>query len=129
MLTPEKQQQLENRLREERDRALDAIRDFDRARESSLLDETGELTMYRLHPADLGTEAMEQEKQFMLASAEGRRLYEIDDALRRMYAEPKRFGICSNCGREIGFERLEVLPYATTCTDCQVLAERAVESG
>ena len=85
--------------------------------------------MYRLHPADIGTEAMEQEKQFLLASVEGRRLYEIDDALRRMYAKPNHFGICQHCGREIGYERLTVLPYATRCTDCQVISERTVESG
>lgn len=129
MLTPEKQRHLEERLRQERDRALEAIRGFERSRESSLLDDTGELTMYRLHPADIGTEAMEQEKQFLLASVEGRRLYAIDDALRRIYAEPNTFGVCTRCGQEIGYERLQVLPYATLCTNCQEYLERTVESG
>jgi DnaK suppressor protein len=123
MLTPEERTELEIRLREERERALSALRDFDRSRESSLLDDTGELTMYRLHPADIGTEAMEQEKQFLLASVEGRRLYEIDDALRMIYSEPERFGTCGRCGQPIGLERLKVLPYATLCARCQVLAE------
>jgi RNA polymerase-binding transcription factor DksA len=124
MLTPDERDQLERGLQRERARALDAIGEFDRARETSMLDGTGELTMYRLHPADIGTEAMEQEKQFLLASAEGRKLYEIDDALRRLYAETERYGICSRCGGEIGFERLTVLPYASLCAPCQIDAER-----
>lgn len=116
---------MEGRLRGERERTLDAIQDFDRSREQSMLEDTGELTMYRLHPADIGTEAMEQEKQFLLASGDGRRLYQIDDALRRLYADPESFGSCETCGREIGIERLRVVPYATRCASCQIGSESA----
>ncbi|MDR0787852.1 MAG: TraR/DksA C4-type zinc finger protein [Gemmatimonadota bacterium] len=124
MLTPEERDQLERGLQNERARAVSAMRDFDRNRETSMLDGTGELTMYRLHPADIGTEAMEREKQFLLASVEGRRLTDIDDALRRLYREPGSYGVCGRCGEEIGFERLSVLPYAALCTPCQVSTER-----
>jgi len=124
MLTPDERNQLERGLQNERARTMDAIRDFDRARETSMLDDTGELTMYRLHPADIGTEAMEQEKQFLLASQEGRRLYDIDAALRRLYSEPGRYGVCRNCDADIGFERLSVLPYAALCASCQIDSER-----
>jgi DnaK suppressor protein len=129
MLSPDERARVETRLQAERERALEALRDFDRTRETSVLDDTGELTMYRLHPADIGTEAMEQEKQFLLASVEGRMLYEIDDALRRLYAEPEAFGVCANCGREIGLERLMVVPYATLCADCQIGREGEATSG
>ena len=56
----------------ERERALEALKAFDDSRELSLREGTGELTVYRFHPADLGSESMEQETQFLLASAEGR---------------------------------------------------------
>ncbi len=124
MLTPDERDRLERGLQDERARTMDAIRDFERARETSMLEGTGELTMYRLHPADIGTEAMEQEKQFLLASQEGRKLYDIDDALRRLYSEPRSFGICLECGGQIGFERLSFLPYASLCAECQISAER-----
>lgn len=128
MLNDDHRRELEDRLRHERDRAMEALDEFDRSR-ASLLEETGELTMYRLHPADIGTEAMEQEKQYLLASTEGRRLNSIDDALRRLYSEPDRFGVCQNCGREIDIERLRLVPYATYCRDCQEGSERLQQPG
>src|SRR5690554_1361103 len=94
MLNDQERERIEKRLLEERERALEAIGEFDREREQSLEDATGELTSYRFHPADLGTEAMEQEKQFLLASNEGRRLYAIDEALRRLYRTPEEFDRC-----------------------------------
>jgi DnaK suppressor protein len=123
MLSTDQQKLVEDRLRAERERALESLREFDERRQLSLQEETGELTMYRFHPADLGTEAMEREKQFLLASNEGRRLYEIDAALRRLYAEPERFGVCESCGRGIDIGRLELVPETTLCAECQRLAE------
>jgi len=83
----------------------------------------GELTAYRLHQADLGTEMMDHETQFLLASEQGERLYRIDDALRRMYQDPESFGKCRNCGRAISTERLELVPESELCADCQRAAE------
>jgi DnaK suppressor protein len=123
MLNETDLKQVEGRLLEERKRAVDALADFDRERVSSLLDDTGELTLYRLHPADIGSESMELEIQFLLGSNEGRRLYQIDDALRRLYQTPESFGVCQNCGRDIEIERLDVVPEATMCVVCQRLAE------
>ena len=110
MLTEEQRKTIEERLQNDRARALDALREFDDSRDQSLQDETGELTMYRFHPADLGTEVMEQEKQFLLASNDGRQLYEVLEALRRLYGRPEEFGICERCGAEITMERLSVVP-------------------
>lgn len=129
MLTDEERKHIETRLLEERESALEAIGDFEDAREESLRESTGELTVYRFHPADLGTEMMEQEKQFLLASNEGRRLYEIDEALRRLYAEPESFGTCARCGREIEYERLQVVPWARLCADCQRIVEEEAAEG
>ena len=119
MLSKEQRDRVEKQLLQERERALEAIREFDEARGVSMQEESGELTMYRFHLADIGTEAMEREKQFLLASKEGERLYDIDSALRRLYAEPEAFGVCARCGRDISMERLEVVPFTDHCADCQ----------
>jgi RNA polymerase-binding transcription factor DksA len=49
-------------------------------------------------------------------------LHSIDDALGRIAAGT--FGTCARCGRPISVDRLEAIPYATRCIDCQRLAER-----
>lgn len=122
MLSSSERDRIEALLQTERQRAVEALREFDETRES-IEEELGELSSYRLHPADMGSESMEHEQQFLLASAEGQRLREIDDALRRLYQEPDRFGVCERCGRDIGMERLEVVPATTLCADCQRLVE------
>lgn len=69
------------------------------------------------HPADLGTEMFEREKDLGLRSNNNRRLREIDISLERM--ESGLYGVCEDCGGTIGEERLEVFPSATTCIGCQ----------
>lgn len=110
-------EKIEKRLLHDRARALKALAQFDNR--FADMEQDGDLTNYPLHMADEGTDTMEQEKEFLLASKEGRRLYRIDEALRTLYKEPKRFGRCELCGEEIAFERLEILPWTTVCADCQ----------
>ena len=123
MLSKADQERIEGRLLEERNRAIEALGDFDDEQTRSLLDRVGELTAYRLHQADLGTEMMDHETQFLLASEQGERLYRIDDALRRMYQDPESFGKCRSCGRTISTERLEMVPESDLCAECQRAAE------
>ena len=75
--------------------------------------------------ADQGTDAMEREKAFLFASQEGRFLWHIDEALRRLYRSPETFGKCHNCGQEIAFERLDALPHARFCIQCKQREEDA----
>jgi RNA polymerase-binding transcription factor DksA len=49
-----------------------------------------------------------------MATRASRELTEIDDALERLYKTPARFGVCDD-GREIPFERLDIIPWASTC--------------
>ena len=116
MLNSDERSRVEGVLLRERERALENIDHFDE-RMADLRDRAGELSLYRLHPADVGSESQEQEQDFLLTSVEGRRLYEIDEALSRLYKEPERFGTCSVCGRDIGAERLEVIPETTLCAE------------
>ncbi|MBM4136221.1 MAG: TraR/DksA family transcriptional regulator [Nitrospira sp.] len=44
-------------------------------------------------------------------------LLKIDEALKKL-AEGT-YGICEECGEEISKQRLEVLPFAIYCRDCQ----------
>jgi RNA polymerase-binding transcription factor DksA len=68
---------------------------------------------------------MEREKAFLFASQEGRFLWHIDEALRRLYRAPDTFGKCHNCGNDIAFERLDALPHARYCIQCKQREEDA----
>lgn len=48
-------------------------------------------------------------------------LHQVNAALARI-AEGT-YGTCVNCGKEIAPRRLEALPYATLCIECQAKAE------
>ena len=85
----------------------------------------GDLSAYSFHMADQGTDAMEREKAFLFASQEGRFLWHIDQALRRLYKSPETFGKCHGCGDEIAFERLDALPHARYCIKCKQKEEDA----
>lgn len=62
-----------------------------------------------------------------IASARNReranRLMQIDDALRRLGDDPEDFGLCERCSEEIPPRRLELMPFARLCVDCQTAAE------
>lgn len=85
-------------------------------------DSSGDLSGYSFHMADAGTDAMEREKAFLFASAEGRTLMEIDEALRRLYRG--EYGICESCGQPIARARLEAMPNARLCVSCKEKEER-----
>ncbi|HWK88774.1 MAG TPA: TraR/DksA C4-type zinc finger protein [Longimicrobium sp.] len=116
MLTDEQRKTVETRLLREREQVLDAIGRFD-SDAADLRERTGELSVADQHQADYGSEAHEQEKASLLASAEGRRLYALDEALQLLYKEPEKFGVCDVCGRDIQMERLEVVPETRLCAE------------
>lgn len=41
----------------------------------------------------------------------------VDAALRRL--KEGRYGLCAECGAEIAHGRLQALPFAVRCTDCE----------
>lgn len=83
----------------------------------SLTDSVDELSAYDNHPADLGSETFEREKDLALMNNTHEILARVEDALGRM--EEGKYGICEDCGREIALERLEAIPYTTLCIHCQ----------
>ena len=110
---------LEKRLLEERNRVIKELGHYGESFNSSLQASDGDLSSYSFHMADQGTDAMEREKAFLFASQEGRFLWHIDEALRRLYRSPETFGRCHNCGQEIDFDRLDALPHARLCIACK----------
>lgn len=114
---------LERRLLRERERALRSLGRFQEQSQQSRDSSDSDLSSYSFHMADQGTDAMEREKSFLFASKEGRYLYRLEEALRRLYSDPENFGICHSCKNPIPFERLDALPHARYCLDCKLKEE------
>jgi DnaK suppressor protein len=73
---------------------------------------------------DMGDQASaETDTNFMLRlrGREQRLLKKIDEALERI--ENSTFGICDECGNDIGINRLEARPVTTMCIECKTLQE------
>jgi RNA polymerase-binding transcription factor DksA len=113
-LSEDQRKYLEGRLREERGRALATLRRYDEARQASREEAGGDLSRFPFHPADQGTDSMDQEIAARLAERASRELAEIDAALQRLYEHPERFGLSETTGQPIPFERLDLLPWART---------------
>lgn len=82
----------------------------------SMEEYTSELSAYDNHPADLGTEMFMKEHDMGLKNKNNDTIYEIEESLRNI--DEGNYGICKVCGKEIDFNRLELLPYAKLCIDC-----------
>ena len=109
----------EKRLLEERKRVLKELGHYDEAFNATPQSADGDLSSYSFHMADQGTDAMEREKAFLFASQEGRFLWHVNEALRRLYRSPETFGKCHSCGEDIDFDRLDALPHARLCIACK----------
>jgi DnaK suppressor protein len=57
-----------------------------------------------------------------LAEVASRELVNVDHALHQMRAG--KYGKCEHCNSNIALARLQALPYATSCIDCQRENER-----
>jgi len=115
----------EKRLLEERRRVLKELGQYSETFNATPQNADGDLSSYSFHMADQGTDAMEREKAFLFASQEGRFLWHIDEALRRLYRSPETFGKCHSCGNDIDFDRLDALPHARLCIACKQKEEDA----
>jgi RNA polymerase-binding transcription factor DksA len=107
----EERQRIESRLDER-------LEELKRIRASRLADgNDSELAHLDQHPADEGSETHDREVDVtteIFLEEEDRRIAEA----RRALGEGT-YGACRDCGREIPKERLEVMPEAVRCVDCQ----------
>ena len=69
------------------------------------------------HMADQGSDEFQYETTIKFAKTEGRYLYNIEEALRRI--EDGTYGKCQECSQAIALPRLKRLPYTRLCIDCK----------
>ena len=73
---------------------------------------------------DVGDQALmdlERELGISLMEMRNRRRQSIDEALTRLHEGT--YGICAECGIEISERRLQAVPFAKLCVECQSRAE------
>ncbi|HEX6569887.1 MAG TPA: sigma 54 modulation/S30EA ribosomal C-terminal domain-containing protein [Acidimicrobiales bacterium] len=111
------------RLRDELDR-LEAVRaalaaeelDKESARES-----VGEMSAVDQHPADLGTETFERERDLSLLGDVDQEIADVRRSLVRV--DRGTYGQCEACGQQIPDERLVAVPATRFCVEHQATSE------
>ena len=104
-------------LLDERRRVTEAIEYLHAENAGSMDEEIPETGM-----ADTATVTVDRELDYSLEENSAHVLREIEAALGRI--DNGTFGTCTRCGKPIGEERLEAMPYVTLCIECKRLEER-----
>ncbi len=108
-----------------------------RERHQKLLDE-GDVPIERIRkdPSEIGGDEDEQpltEMSQALASSRNRaraqELRQVEEAMRRLEADPGMFGHCETGEEPIAPKRLEAMPHARMCVRCQSVVEDPVKRG
>ncbi|HYO16823.1 MAG TPA: TraR/DksA family transcriptional regulator [Thermoanaerobaculia bacterium] len=110
-------QALRERLESQRQEILDMYKQDVRAGQESADDGTEDIV-------DRANNAYNRELMFSLSDSERQMVLQIEAALARMDAGT--YGRCAHCGNAIAIRRLEAVPYARFCIDCQELAEKGL---
>jgi RNA polymerase-binding protein DksA len=110
-------------LLDEEKRIRDAIAYLHQETPGSLEDETEEISSVSdNHLGDAAAGTLDREIDYSLEENSGQLLVQITTALERL--EAGTYGTCTNCGKPIAEERLEAMPWASLCIDCQRERER-----
>jgi DnaK suppressor protein len=126
MKAPMKTKVKKDRLAHFRDKLVEKRRQLE--------DEVGRSTLYGKGQEDDSTKdlgdqastAYTREFQFELSSGDRRLLRDVLGALRKL--DEGGFGECERCGEEIAEKRLEALPFARYCIDCQRRVEQEAKA-
>jgi DnaK suppressor protein len=110
------------RILAERRRIIMELGRIEEAISDATKEKEGSNQSYSNHLADVGTDYMEQEKNFYYASQEGHYLRALDEALERV--ERGTYGICEMCTLRIGEIRLDAVPSARQCIKCKSESEK-----
>lgn len=81
-----------------------------------LAETTDELSLYDQHPADIGSEVYEREKDSGILELMELELEKVHDALHKY--EQGRYGVCEVCGQTIEAGRLNRMVNTTLCAGC-----------
>jgi len=74
--------------------------------------------------ADKAVSSYTREFLYSLTDGERNTLLHIDDALGRI--DEGTYGLCLNCGQLMTEKRLNAVPWAPYCLDCQELSEKGM---
>lgn len=95
-------------------------------RDSLMAREPQRIEPNRQDEAAIGEDEDEQPLNEMLQSIASNRnrstattLARIENALKKLREQPDDFGLCEDCGDDVAEPRLEAMPYAELCVDCQ----------
>jgi DnaK suppressor protein len=97
------------------DTTLEQMRDMEEGEMSNYT--PSELSNYDNHPADMGSELYTLEMNLALKVHEQTKLNDIKLALKKI--DNGTYGICENCKKQIQPDRLEIMPTARFCMECQ----------
>jgi DnaK suppressor protein len=112
-LSPSQLKHLEARLHEERARLVAQLHEFADVEASEDSQElAGDLSKFPTHPADIGTDSVNEELEASIGTRVSAEISEIDAALDRLATSPETFGLDEQTGEAIPFERLDIIPYA-----------------
>ena len=84
--------------------------------------ENRQLVDTALDEGDLAVVDISEDVNLMRLASHRQGLLDIDETLQKM--DEGTYGICEECGEEIGEKRLSVLPTATLCRRCQEEKEK-----
>lgn len=101
--------------REKVNKLISDIKEYDNV--NSNVEFSSELSFYDNHPSDLASEMNDLERGMALKEHEVSIIKKIDDAISDI--NEGNYGICKSCGKEISSERLDFVPYAQYCVECQ----------
>jgi DnaK suppressor protein len=91
----------------------DATKQLKLSKEQGLFDLIGA----RGDEVDLSSIGVDREIDYTLVDIYNKRLLEIREALDRL--DRDEYSFCEECGERINSKRLEVLPFARCCLECQ----------
>lgn len=72
-------------------------------------------------PTDRATQESDRSFELRIRDRERKLINKIKEALTRI--ESREFGICDDCGEDIGEARLKARPVTTQCINCKTAAE------
>jgi RNA polymerase-binding transcription factor len=83
----------------------------------------------KIEIGDRSVQVLDEDLELERLERKRRELRQVDEALGRL--ERGEYGLCEDCEAEIAEERLEILPFATRCVDCErkrEIEEKRVET-
>lgn len=84
---------------------------------NTLGESIGELSVCDNHPADIGSELFERSKDISLFDNAHVLLEKVEDAFNKI--ADGTYGYCDKCSQQIPLARLEAIPWASECINCQ----------